>query len=59
MRVITIVLAVLILLSALPAHAGGVSVADSLVLDRWTFRIGGFLTGLSTDLRLDNPINWR
>lgn len=31
--------------------------SESLVLDRWTLDIGGFLTGLSTDLRLDNPLN--
>lgn len=55
MKRLAVVLALLIGLSAVSAHAG-VSVAESKVLDRWTFRIGGFLTGLSTDLRLDNPI---
>lgn len=57
MRLVAIALAVLILLTALPAHAGGVSVSTSKVLDRWTLDIGGYLTGLSTDVRLDNPID--
>lgn len=37
------------------AFAGGVSVDQSKVLDRWTLRIGGFLTGLDTKIRLDSP----
>jgi len=56
MKKLTVVLALLISFSAGTAYAGGVSVDQSKVLDRWTFRVGGFLTGLSTDLRLDNPI---
>jgi len=56
MKRLLVVLALLISFSAATAHAGGVSVDQSRVLDRWTFRVGGFLTGLSTELRLDNPI---
>ncbi len=55
MKKLAIVLTLLVAFSAASAYAG-VSVDQSLVLDRWTFRVGGFLTGLSTDLRLDNPI---
>ena len=55
MKRIAIVLLLLFCLSVTQASAG-VSVGQSKVLDRWSFRIGGFLTGLSTDLRLDNPI---
>jgi len=57
MKKTILALVILMTFSALAAHAGGVSVADSKVLDRWTFRIGGFLTGLSTEIRLDSPIN--
>jgi len=56
MKKLSVVLALLISFSAGTAYAGGVSVADSKILDRWTLRVGGYLTGLSTDLRLDNPI---
>jgi len=55
MKRIALLLLFLLVVSASNAYAG-VTVGESLVLDRWTFRIGGFLTGLSTDLRLDNPI---
>jgi len=54
MKRLAVVLTLLISFSAVSAYAG-VSVDESLVLDRWTFRVGGFLTGLSTDLRLDSP----
>lgn len=56
MKKIAIVLALLVSFSAATAHAGGVSVEDSKVLDRWKLRIGGFLTGLDTNIRLDSPI---
>jgi len=55
MKRLAVVLTLVVAFSAASAYAG-VSVDQSLVLDRWTFRVGGFLTGLSTDLRLDNPI---
>ena len=54
MRRIALVLAFLFAVSTAVAQAG-VPVDQSKVLDRWTFRIGGFLTGLDTDLRLDSP----
>ena len=37
------------------ALAGGVSVDQSKVLDRWTLRLGGYVTGLDTQVRLDSP----
>ena len=46
-------LALLMIFCAVSAQAG-VSVSESKVLDRWSFRVGGFLTGLSTDIRLDS-----
>ena len=55
MKKLAVVLALVIGFSAASAQAG-VSVAESKVLDRWSFRVGGFLTGLSTDIRLDDPI---
>lgn len=48
-------LALLMAFSAVDAKAG-VSVEESKVLDRWTFVVGGFLTGLDTNIRLDSPI---
>jgi hypothetical protein len=54
MKRIALVLALLIAVFATNAYAG-VTVDQSKVLDRWTFRIGGFLTGLDTKIRLDSP----
>lgn len=51
-----VVLVVALFFAVATAHAGGVSVDESKVLDRWKFRVGGYLTGLSTDIRLDSPI---
>lgn len=50
-----VALPLLIVLAATPALAG-VSVSESKVLDRWTLRLGGYLTGLSTEIRLDTDI---
>lgn len=55
MKKIALLLMVLLTASAGSAYAGGVSVDESKVLDRWTFVIGGFLTGLDTNIRLDSP----
>jgi hypothetical protein len=44
-----------LLASNASAFAGGVSVDQSKVLDRWTLRLGGYVTGLDTKLRLDSP----
>jgi len=55
MRRLIVALPLLILLASMPALAG-VSVSDSKVLDRWTLRIGGYLTGLDTEIRLDSPV---
>lgn len=49
------ILLFLLAVSSTTAFAGGVSVDQSKVLDRWTFRLGGFVTGLDTKLRLDSP----
>ena len=57
MRKSLLALGLLIAFSTVAAHAGGVSVSQSKVLDRWTLDLGGFLTGLSTDIRLDNPLD--
>lgn len=57
MKRVLVALAVLMTFSVATAQAGGVSVGTSKVLDRWSLNIGGYLTGLSTDLRLDNPID--
>ena len=54
MKRIALVLALLIAVFATGSQAG-VTVDQSKVLDRWTFRIGGFLTGLDTKIRLDSP----
>lgn len=54
MKRIALVLVLLIALFAANAHAG-VTVDQSKVLDRWKLRIGGYLTGLDTKLRLDSP----
>lgn len=54
MKRIALVLALLIAGFATNVHAG-VTVDQSKVLDRWTFKIGGFLTGLDTTIRLDSP----
>jgi len=56
MKKLSLVSLLVLAVSANGAWAGGVSVDQSRVLDRWTFRVGGFLTGLSTDIRVDNPI---
>lgn len=45
----------LLTITSTSAFAEGVSIDQSKVLDRWTLRIGGFLTGLDTNLRLDSP----
>ena len=55
MKKTLIALALLMAFSAVDARAG-VSVEESKVLDRWTFIVGGFLTGLDTNIRLDSPI---
>ena len=55
MKRIALLLVFLVTVSASSAFAGGVSVDQSKVLDRWTLRIGGFLTGLDTKIRLDDP----
>ena len=55
MKRIALVLALLIAVFATSSRAG-VTVDQSKVLDRWTLRIWGFLTGLDTDLRLDSPL---
>lgn len=52
MKRLSLFLVSLVLVSSAPALAG-VSVDESKVLDRWTFRIGGYLTGIDTELRLD------
>ena len=57
MKKTVIAFALLLAVSAASARAGGVSVDQSKVLDRWTLDIGGFVTGLSTDIRLDNPFD--
>ena len=54
MKKIALILVFLVGVSAAGAHAG-VSVDQSKVLDRWTLRIGGYLTGLDTKVRLDSP----
>jgi hypothetical protein len=54
MKRIALLLALLIAVSAAGAHAG-VTVDQSKVLDRWTLRVGGYLTGLDTKVRLDSP----
>ena len=54
MKRIALILVLLIAVFATNSQAG-VSVDQSKVLDRWTFRIGGFLTGLDTKIRLDSP----
>jgi hypothetical protein len=54
MKRIALVLVLLIAVFATNTQAG-VTVDQSKVLDRWTFRIGGFLTGLDTTIRLDSP----
>jgi len=54
MKKTLIALALLVAFSAVDAKAG-VSVDESKVLDRWTFIVGGFLTGLDTNIRLDSP----
>jgi hypothetical protein len=54
MKRIALSLALLIAVFATSVSAG-VTVDQSKVLDRWTFRIGGFLTGLDTTVRLDSP----
>ena len=48
-------LTVLMVFSVAAARAGGVSVDQSKVLDRWTLRLGGYVTGLDTKIRLDAP----
>jgi hypothetical protein len=55
MRKIPLLALVLLSIASTGAFAGGVSVDQSKVLDRWTLRLGGFLTGLDTKLRLDSP----
>lgn len=55
MKKIALLTLCLLVVSSASAFAGGVSVDQSKVLDRWTFRIGGFLTGLDTKVRLDSP----
>ena len=54
MKRLAFVVAFLLLASTVPAEAG-VTIQESKVLDRFTARIGGFLTGLSTDIRVDGP----
>ena len=54
MKRIALLLALLIGVSAGGAHAG-VTVDQSKVLDRWTLKLGGYLTGLDTKIRLDSP----
>ena len=54
MKRIALILALLIAGFATQSQAG-VSVDQSKVLDRWTLRIGGYLTGLDTKIRLDSP----
>lgn len=54
MKKTVVAMTLLMALAAVSAQAG-VSVDESKVLDRWKFRIGGFLTGLDTKLRLDSP----
>ena len=54
MKKTVVAIALLMAFTAGFAHAG-VSVDESKVLDRWTFIIGGFLTGLDTNIRLDSP----
>ena len=49
------ILLLLLAVSSTTAFAGGVSVDQSKVLDRWTFRLGGYVTGLDTKIRLDAP----
>ena len=56
MKRIALVLALLIAAFATQSQAG-VSVDQSKVLDRWSLRIGGYLTGLDTTIRLDSPID--
>jgi hypothetical protein len=47
---------VALFLVATSSVLAGVSVDESRVLDRWRLRIGGYLTGLDTELRLDSTI---
>ena len=47
-------IALLTFLLAVPTLAG-VTVDQSQVLDRWTVHIGGYVTSLGTDIRLDGP----
>ena len=54
MKKIALALALLLAGSATVAQAG-VTVDQSKVLDRWTLKIGGYLTGLDTKIRLDSP----
>ena len=54
MKKTVIAVTLLMALTAVSAQAG-VSVDESKVLDRWTFIVGGFLTGLDTNIRLDSP----
>lgn len=55
MKRYSLALNLLIVLAATPALAG-VSVSESKVLDRWTLRLGGYLMGLNTEVRLDSSI---
>lgn len=54
MKRLAFFLALLLFAFTVPATAG-VTIEESKVLDRFTARVGGFLTGLSTDLRVDGP----
>ena len=55
MKKTAFLIAILIFTGSAMAQAGGVSVDQSKVLDRWTLRLGGYVTGLDTELRLDSP----
>ena len=54
-RRLLVALSLLIVIVSAPALAG-VPLFESKVLDHWTVRLGGNLTGLKTDLRLDSNI---
>ena len=55
MKRLALALAFLVVASTLPA-AAGVTVEESKVLDRFTARVGGILTGLNTEIRVDGPL---
>ena len=55
MKKTLLLVTILVITGSTMAQAGGVSVDQSKVLDRWTLRLGGYVTGLDTKIRLDAP----